>query len=83
MLVAVLPALTGLGAGGFADAADLEPAFRTAMLTCAALLALGGVVAALGVRPVPQAVGAQPPAGPRRHCAVDAPPMTATDRSVS
>jgi EmrB/QacA subfamily drug resistance transporter len=84
VLVAVLPALTGLGADGFAEAADLEPAFRTAMLTCAALLAVGGIVAALGIRPVLQPSGPQErPTGPRRHCAVDAPPIAATDRSES
>ena len=53
LLVAVLPALTGLGAGGFADPAVLQPAFRTAMLICAGLLALGGVIAALSIRPLP------------------------------
>jgi EmrB/QacA subfamily drug resistance transporter len=84
VLVAVLPALTGLGAGGFADAADLEPAFRMAMLTCAALLALGGVVASLGIRSTRKQSPAQGrAAGPRRHCAVDGPPLAVTDRSGS
>jgi EmrB/QacA subfamily drug resistance transporter len=84
VLVAVLPALTGLGSGGFADAADLEPAFRMAMLTCAGLLALGGVVAAVGIRPL--RVPSRPeqrPTSPRRHCAVDGPPLAVTDRSGS
>ncbi|MBC7310466.1 MAG: MFS transporter, partial [Tetrasphaera sp.] len=48
LLVAVLPALTALG-DDFADPVALHPAFRTAMLICAGLLALGGVVAALGL----------------------------------
>ena len=50
---AVLPALTGLGADGFGEPAVLEPAFRTAMLICAVLLALGGAVAGLAIRPLP------------------------------
>jgi EmrB/QacA subfamily drug resistance transporter len=81
VLVAVLPALTGLGSRGFAEPADLQPAFRTAMAVCAGLLALGGVIAALGIRPA--RTPARKPEGPARHCAVDAPPMTATDRSSS
>jgi MFS family permease len=82
VLVAVLPALTGLGPRGFAEPADLQPAFRTAMVVCAALLALGGIVAALAIRPV--RVPSSPeegPACPPRHCAVDATPMGVTDRS--
>jgi EmrB/QacA subfamily drug resistance transporter len=82
VLVAVLPALTGLGSGGFSEPADLEPAFRTAILTCAGLLAVGGVVAALGIRPLPEP---SPPeegvAGPSRHCGVDAPPLGMTGRA--
>jgi len=81
VLVAVLPALTGLGARGFTEPADLQPAFRTAMAVCAGLLALGGVIAALAIRPA--RTPARKPEGPARHCAVDAPPMTATDRSSS
>lgn len=76
LLVAVLPALTGLGAGGFAEPDALEPAFRTAMLISAALLALGGGVAGLAIRPLTAAAYAEEgPACPRRHCAVDAPPV--------
>lgn len=74
LAVAVLPALTGLGSGGFGDPGALEPAFRTAMLVCAALLALGGTVAGLAIRPQ-QPLGAEErPSCPRRHCAVDGPP---------
>ena len=70
LLVAVLPALTGLGAGGFGDAGALAPAYRTAMGVCAGLLAAGGLVAAVGLRPSPAAGSSS-----RRHCAVDAPPL--------
>jgi EmrB/QacA subfamily drug resistance transporter len=84
VLVAVLPALTGLGSRGFGEPADLAPAFRTAMLTCAGLLALGGVVAGLAIRPLrAPSTPEQGPACPPRHCAVDATPMGVTDRSDS
>jgi EmrB/QacA subfamily drug resistance transporter len=79
LLVAVLPALTGLGSGGFGDASALEPAFRVAMLICAALLATAAAVAAIGVRPSEVAdEGAA--ACPRRHCAVDSTPVGVTER---
>lgn len=77
LIVAVLPALTGLGPHGFGDAAALAPAFRNAMIICAVLLALGGAVAALFLprhapakRPPEEA-----PVCPRRHCGVDATPL--------
>jgi predicted MFS family arabinose efflux permease len=82
VLVAVLPAVTGLGSGGFSEPADLAPAFRTAMAFCAALLAFGGVVAALTIGPARgPGPGPEAAAAPHRHCAVDAPPLTATERS--
>ncbi|MGA8045072.1 MAG: MFS transporter [Dermatophilaceae bacterium] len=81
LLVAALPVVTGLSSG-FDDPAALEPAFRTAMLVCAALLAIGGATAALALRPAtaegPRAEG---PACPPRHCAVDTTPVGVTDRS--
>ena len=70
LLVAVLPAVTGLGTGGFGDPASLAPAYRTAMVVCAALLVAGGLVAAVGLRP---SLACHSSA--RRHCAVDAPPL--------
>lgn len=71
--ISVLPTLAGLGAGGFGDAASLEPAFTTAMLTCAALLGAGGLVSAVAVRaPSPAAV--EQAHCPPRHCAVTGPP---------
>jgi predicted MFS family arabinose efflux permease len=77
LIVAVLPALTGLGPHGFGDAAALAPAFRNAMVICAVLLALGGAVAALFL-PQRDPAGRPPeeaPVCPRRHCAVDATPL--------
>ncbi len=43
--VAVLPLAAGIGAGSLTDAADLSPAYRTAMVICAALMAAGGLLA--------------------------------------
>ncbi len=82
LLVAALPALTGLATGGFGEAAALEPAYRTAMLICAGLLALGGAVAALAIRPsTAEPTREEGPTCPRRHCAVDATPVGVTDRA--
>ncbi len=95
LLVAVLPALTGLGADGFADPAALAPAFTSAMLICAGLLALGGVVSALTLRPTatPAGVGEertaasharrhQAPSGDHRHTVTDRQPHPSEDRST-
>jgi EmrB/QacA subfamily drug resistance transporter len=77
LVVAALPAITGLGPLGFGDPAALAPAFRNAMIICAVLLALGGTAAAVflprrvpATRPPEEA-----PTCPRRHCAVDATPL--------
>ncbi|GEJ55461.1 MFS transporter [Anaeromyxobacter diazotrophicus] len=51
LAVAVLPLAAGLGAGSLTDPAALAPAYRAAMLLCAALLALAAVVAFLGIPP--------------------------------
>jgi EmrB/QacA subfamily drug resistance transporter len=72
--VAVLPTLTGLGPGGFGDPDRLGPAFGAAMLTCAGLLALGGVVAGLTIRAPRPAATDEHEACVRWHCAVDGPP---------
>jgi predicted MFS family arabinose efflux permease len=80
LIVAVLPALTGLGPHGFGDASALAPAFRNAMVICAVLLALGGAAAAVFLprrAPATRPPGApeEGPVCPRRHCAVDATPL--------
>lgn len=82
LLVAVLPVLTGLGTDGFADPAALAPAFTSAMVICAGLLAVGGVVAAgaLGPGPTPPSAGEEATC-PRRHCAVDTSPVGVTHRA--
>lgn len=83
LLVAVLPALTGIGEEGLGDPTVMQPAFRTAMITCAALLVLGGVLSGLFIRrPRAAGPGAEPPATcPSHHCAVDATPMGVAHRA--
>ena len=80
LLVAVLPAITGLGSDGFDDAGALAPAFGTAMLICAASFGMAGVLAWVTIRPAQEPrVPTGRPGLPRRHCAVDAPPTAVTD----
>ena len=47
--VAVLPLAAGLGSGSLTDPGDLHPAYRNAMLICAGLMVVGGILAALFV----------------------------------
>jgi EmrB/QacA subfamily drug resistance transporter len=47
LAVAVLPLAAGLGAGELTDANQLHPVYRNSMLLCAALMVVGGVVAAI------------------------------------
>lgn len=84
VLVAALPALTGLGAGGFGDPAALGPAFRIAMLICSAVFASAATVAWFALRPGSTRSSARRgPICPPRHCAVDAPPVAIADRAES
>lgn len=73
LAVAALPLISGLDGRAYADADRLLPAYRTAMLVCAALLLAGGVISFLTVR-TPRWSGAEP--APAHHfCAVDGPAM--------
>lgn len=45
MAVAALPAIAGLSGRGYSEPAMLTPAYRTALLVCAALIAVGGLAA--------------------------------------
>lgn len=49
MAVAALPAIVGLSGNEYADAASLAPAYRTALLICAAAMAAGAALTALGL----------------------------------
>lgn len=80
VLVAALPAVTGLGAEGFSDPSALAPAFTIAMMICAAVLVLAGVGAGMSIRP-PAGPPSPEPTCPRRHCAVDATPLGVSEAS--
>jgi EmrB/QacA subfamily drug resistance transporter len=87
LAVAVLPLVAGLSGHSYTDPRVLEPAFRTVMWVCVALLLTGGLLAAVFVRapqPVPRLAPDHRPreAQPmRRYCPVDGPPLAAaTDR---
>lgn len=83
LAVAVLPVVAGLSGDRYSDPAVLEPAFRTVMWVCVALLVLGGLLSAGFVRtptPSPTTPGGSPHREPdqgRRYCPVDGPPLAA------
>jgi EmrB/QacA subfamily drug resistance transporter len=81
LAVAVLPLVSGVGKS-LTDPATLAPAYRTAMLVCAGLMAVGGLVAFTAipssydaVRPNVSAAGDRPASPVRSHCAIGAPPL--------
>ena len=75
LAVAALPLIVGLDGAAYADPDLLQPAYRSAMFVCAGLLAVGGVLAAVLVRPAPTDEPAQPAEEPVHHfsCPVDGP----------
>ncbi|HEU5471732.1 MAG TPA: MFS transporter [Actinophytocola sp.] len=79
LAVAVLPAVAGLSGTAYMDPAALTAGFRTAMIVCAAMCALGGVLA-LGIRndvlavPPTEPVPDHPRPGDCFHCGVEGPP---------
>jgi len=85
LAVAILPLIAGLSGLSYADPAVLEPAFRTVIWVCAALLVAGGLLAAVFVR-TPETSAGEAPAVPAaepepmlRCCPVDGPPLTAAN----
>jgi hypothetical protein len=86
LAIAILPVVSGVGAS-LTDPVTLAPAYRTAMLICAGLMAAGGLVALATVpssyasirAQVATAVGAPRPARAESpcqvYCAVGAPPL--------
>ena len=76
LAVAVLPLVAGLSGEAYHSAQLLQPAFRTAMIVCAALLTAGAVLSAVFVR-APAVRGAkQRRDGEHRYrCPVDGPPL--------
>lgn len=79
LIVAALPLLVGLTGDAYTDPALLGAAFAQAMLLCAGLLAVGGLLAAVSLRPsltVPEAPPARVAPSPCRvHCAVAGTPL--------
>lgn len=85
LAVAVLPLVAGLSGDAYADATLLLPAYRTAMWSCAALLAVsGGIAYVLVRRPAPaSATETRPEMTPtpalasKEHwsCGIDGPPL--------
>ena len=78
LAVAVLPALVGISGSSYLHPAELSAAFRKAMIISAVTCALGGVIAAIGIRN-PTRAGAAPRESrkDRVSCALDAPPLGA------
>jgi hypothetical protein len=70
LAVAVLPLAAGLGAGNLTDSAALHPVYRNAMLICAGLMVVGGVLAFLLI---PNRLEAHEPA--RSFCDPCSPPV--------
>lgn len=76
--VALLPAVAGISGRSYLHAAALVPGFRVAVYLTAAWCAVGGLVAAVGIRNGPRR--AQPPPAPFAHCALEASPVTVGPR---
>lgn len=77
LAVATLPLMSGLDGSAYADAEQLLPAYRTAMLVCAGLLLAGGALALATVRSPRTGVAEQ---HHHLHCAVDGPALESCPR---
>jgi EmrB/QacA subfamily drug resistance transporter len=77
LAVAVLPALAGISGQGYAHPRSLAAGFRHAMIITASMCALGGLLAAAGIRnpPRPETHPFVKRHSERTHCALDAPPL--------
>jgi hypothetical protein len=75
LAVAALPVIGGISGGDYQDSGAFGDGSRMAMLVCAGLLVLGGVLAALTISNA--AVKAAPRPDRASHCAVDGPPLHA------
>ena len=69
--VAIVPALGGIAGTAYREPATFQHGFRVGVLACAALCALGGVVAFVALRGATSASRARPVS----HCAVAGPPL--------
>jgi Na+/melibiose symporter-like transporter len=79
LAVAALPLVVGLSGNDYTRPDALAAGFRTAMMVCAALLAVGGLLAFATIRNDvldQEDTAEEQPKSPRRsHCAVDGPPL--------
>jgi MFS family permease len=79
LAVAALPLVVGLSGDDYARPDALGDGFRTAMLVCAVLLTVGGLLAAATIRndvlEQDEPGRARPESARRSHCAVDGPPL--------
>lgn len=82
LAVALLPVVTGLASDGFSDPAELEPAFRTAMLVCAGLMVAGGLISAAFVRRPVEDMEQHHAECPKVHCDVCGPPTAQTEAAT-
>jgi EmrB/QacA subfamily drug resistance transporter len=73
LAVAVLPLVAGLTGDQFYDPAAMEDGFRMAMVACAGLSVLGGILAWLTIRP--DVLEAEPAARTDFSCDVAGPPL--------
>jgi EmrB/QacA subfamily drug resistance transporter len=88
LAVAVLPLIAGLSGENYANAAELEPAYRMAMWVCAGLLLAGAVLSALFVRTPRREADRGASAGDvraqhRLSCPVDGPPLDRCPRHAT
>ncbi len=72
--VAALPLVVGLSGAEYSSGPAVHRAFRSAMVVCAVVMALGGLLARAAVRdPAPDRTAARPRC--TVHCGVQAPPL--------
>ncbi len=87
LAVAILPLAAGLGAGDLTNAADLQPTYRNSLMICAALMLLGGALAAFLIparlqahdptppHPAPSPPATAPASPIRTYCDIAGPPV--------
>jgi EmrB/QacA subfamily drug resistance transporter len=82
LAVAILPPAAGIAGNAYLDPEKFSGGFHTAVLLAAAGCALGGVIAAIGIRnPARPAV---PEPEPRHsHCSLDAPPLRTRESATA
>jgi hypothetical protein len=74
LAVAIVPLLAGLSGSDYQNPATFASGFRVAVVTCAALLMLGGLIAAAWIRN-PGRIRTSEPSQRRLYCAIDGPPI--------